>query len=54
MTTPENKAHVEIDRQLEQCGSIVQNHAEMNIYAGFGRSYFSTLSVRHTSVPALL
>ncbi|MBN2296868.1 MAG: DEAD/DEAH box helicase family protein [Pirellulales bacterium] len=31
---PEEKARVEIDRQLEKCGWIVQDYAKMNISAG--------------------
>lgn len=34
--TPEQKARQEIDRQLCQCGWLVQNAAEMNISAGVG------------------
>jgi type I restriction enzyme, R subunit len=34
--TPEEKARLEIDRQLGQCGWIVQDRAEMNISAGRG------------------
>lgn len=34
--TPEEKARQEIDRQLEQCGWIVQDHKNMNISAGQG------------------
>ena len=34
--TPEAKARQQIDRQLGQCGWIVQNQAEMNITAGTG------------------
>ncbi len=33
---PEEKAHLEIDRQLEQCGWKVQNYRQMNISAGIG------------------
>jgi hypothetical protein len=33
---PEEKARQEIDRQLEQCGWIVQNYRQMNISAGLG------------------
>ncbi|UCG87840.1 MAG: DEAD/DEAH box helicase family protein, partial [Gemmatimonadota bacterium] len=33
---PEDQAREEIDRQLEQCGWIVQDHAKMNIMAGQG------------------
>ena len=32
--TPEEKARQEIDRQLERCGWIVQDHSQMNISAG--------------------
>lgn len=35
---PEDKAREEIDRQLEQCGWIVQDHSQMNISAGPGAS----------------
>jgi len=31
--TPEEKARKEIDRQLEQCGCIVQDYRKMNISA---------------------
>ena len=34
--TPEEKARREIDRQLEQCGWLVQDHARMNLSAGLG------------------
>jgi type I restriction enzyme, R subunit len=34
--TPEQKARQEIDRQLAQCGWIVQNYRDMNISAGLG------------------
>jgi type I restriction enzyme R subunit len=34
--TPEEKARREIDRQLEQCGWLVQDRTEMNISAGPG------------------
>jgi type I restriction enzyme R subunit len=34
--TPEEKARSEIDRQLGQCGWIVQDRVEMNISAGLG------------------
>ena len=34
--TPEQKARRKIDRLLEQCGWIVQDHDEMNISAGLG------------------
>lgn len=34
--TPEQKARQKIDRQLEQCGWIVQDYDEMNISAGVG------------------
>jgi len=34
--TPEQSAREEIDRQLAQCGWLVQNAAEMNISAGVG------------------
>lgn len=33
---PEDKAREELDRQLSQCGWIVQDRREMNITAGFG------------------
>ena len=33
---PEDKARLEIDRQLEQAGWIVQDHREMNLSAGPG------------------
>ncbi len=36
LMTPEQKARVEIDRQLTECGWIVQDHKAMNIYAGPG------------------
>lgn len=34
--TPEQKARKNIDRQLEQCGWVVQDHAGINIMTGFG------------------
>ena len=34
--TAEARARVAIDRQLDLCGWIVQNRAEMNLYAGQG------------------
>src|SRR5262245_38913450 len=34
--TPEEKARPEIDRQLQQCGWIVQDRSELNISAGLG------------------
>jgi type I restriction enzyme M protein len=34
--TPEQKARQEIDRQLEQCGWVVQSFRDMNISAGLG------------------
>jgi hypothetical protein len=34
--TPEEKAQQNIDRQLTQCGWLVQDAAEMNISAGLG------------------
>src|SRR5687768_2773051 len=34
--TPEQKAREEIDKQLEACGWLVQNHKAMNIMAGLG------------------
>ena len=34
--TPEEKARREIDRQLEQCGWLIQGRSEMNISAGDG------------------
>jgi type I restriction enzyme, R subunit len=34
--TPEEKARRDIDRQLEQCGWLVQDRSEMNISAGAG------------------
>ena len=36
MTTPEAKARQEIDQQLEACGWILQDMADMNIMAGLG------------------
>ena len=33
---PEDRARVEIDRQLRLCGWVVQNHREMNLGAGPG------------------
>ncbi|MEZ6072280.1 MAG: type I restriction-modification enzyme R subunit C-terminal domain-containing protein [Pirellulales bacterium] len=33
---PEDQARLEIDRQLEQCGWQVQDHAAMNLSAGIG------------------
>ncbi|MEO7726092.1 MAG: hypothetical protein ABIS45_02465 [Burkholderiales bacterium] len=36
MPTPEEKARQEIDRRLEQCGWLVQDHKSMNIMAGSG------------------
>src|SRR5436309_6370756 len=34
--TPEQKSRQEIDRQLEQCGWVVQSFRDMNISAGLG------------------
>ena len=34
--TPEEKARHDIDRQLDQCGWVVQDRTEMNISAGPG------------------
>jgi type I restriction enzyme R subunit len=34
--TPEQKARKEIDRQLDQCGWLVQDRRQMNITAGLG------------------
>src|SRR4051794_3646079 len=34
--TPEQKARQQIDRQLEQCGWVAQDHRDMNISAGLG------------------
>lgn len=34
--TPEQKARLEIDRQLEQCGWVVQSFRDMNMSAGLG------------------
>jgi type I restriction enzyme R subunit len=34
--TPEQRARQEIDRQLQQCGWIVQSYRDMNITAGLG------------------
>jgi type I restriction enzyme R subunit len=34
--TPEQKARQQIDRQLERCGWVVQDYADMNISAGPG------------------
>jgi type I restriction enzyme R subunit len=34
--TPEQQSRQEIDRQLEQCGWIVQSFRDMNISAGLG------------------
>jgi type I restriction enzyme R subunit len=34
--TPEQKARQRIDRQLEQCGWVVQNFRDMHISAGLG------------------
>lgn len=34
--TPEQKARRNIDRQLKQCGWIVQDHSNINIMAGLG------------------
>ena len=36
MPTPEELARINIDRQLEACGWIVQSRAEMNLYAARG------------------
>jgi type I restriction enzyme, R subunit len=33
MSTPEELARENIDKQLEACGWIVQSHSEMNLYA---------------------
>ncbi|NIO74924.1 MAG: type I restriction endonuclease subunit R [Armatimonadetes bacterium] len=33
---PEDLARQEIDRQLEECGWVVQDHAKMNLSAGTG------------------
>ena len=34
--TPEQQARQNIDRQFDQCGWIVQDHADMNISAALG------------------
>lgn len=34
--TPEQKARQEIDRQLEQCGWVVQSYRDMNMSACVG------------------
>ena len=34
--TPEEKARQNIDRQLIECGWIIQDHSQMNIHAGSG------------------
>ncbi len=34
--TPEQEARKEIDTRLQQAGWILQNQAEMNIFAGLG------------------
>src|SRR3984957_845922 len=34
--TPEQKARQEIDRQLQQCGWVVQTYRDMNMSAGLG------------------
>ena len=36
IVTPEEKARQKLDRQLDQCGWVVQDHAAMNISAGLG------------------
>src|SRR5262245_24815966 len=36
MPTPEELARINIDRQLEACGWIVQSRNAMNLYAGRG------------------
>ncbi len=36
MPTPEEKARIQIDRQLEACGWILQNRDELNLHAGQG------------------
>ena len=36
--TPEEKVRQDIDRQLEQCGWLLQDYQEMNISAGLGRA----------------
>jgi len=36
MTTPEARAHQNIDAQLAACGCLVQDRAAMNLYAGRG------------------
>ncbi|MBS4035829.1 MAG: hypothetical protein KGZ85_15300, partial [Ignavibacterium sp.] len=36
MSTPEELARINIDRQLTACGWIVQSRAEMNLYAARG------------------
>jgi type I restriction enzyme, R subunit len=38
MPTPQELAHVNIDRQLAACGWIVQSRAKMNLYRGRGVS----------------
>jgi type I restriction enzyme R subunit len=44
--TPEERARVEIDRQLQQCGWVVQDRSELNISAGLG------VAVREFLLPA--
>jgi type I restriction enzyme R subunit len=36
MPTPEQLARENIDSQLKSCGWVVQDRAEMNLYAGRG------------------
>ena len=36
MSTPEELARINIDKQLTACGWTVQSRAEMNLYAGRG------------------
>ncbi len=43
--TPEERARVNIDRRLKECGWEVQNHKEMNIFASRG------VAVREFSMP---
>jgi type I restriction enzyme, R subunit len=36
LPTPEEEARQEIDRRLEECGWLIQDHKAMNIMAGLG------------------
>ncbi len=36
MPTPEEKARIQIDQQLTDCGWVLQNRDELNLHAGRG------------------